>query len=109
MCEHSPHRRLIGARDEGEAAVAGIYKEGFDENGQWEAPLGEMALERSGLIVDIGQVPTWMRRQLDKRAKAGELFKYRGYWNAPLGGFGLGPLKTIWARRDIAEAAGLTA
>lgn len=89
--------------------MAGIYKEGFDENGQWEAATGIAALEKSGAIVSLGQVPDWMKKQLDQQAKDGALVKYRGYWNTLSTFTGLGPLKTIWAVPGIARAAGAVA
>lgn len=88
--------------------MAGKYREGLDENGQWEAELGNLALEQSGAIVDLGQVPAWMKRQLDKGAKEGLLVKYRGYWNTLLTFTGMGPLKTIWATPEMASALGVT-
>lgn len=87
--------------------MAGIYREGLDENGQWEESLGNLALEKHGAIVDIGQVPAWMRKQLNAQAKAGALVKYRGYWDTLLPYAGIGPLKTIWAIPAIARAAGV--
>jgi hypothetical protein len=88
--------------------MAGIYADGFDENGQWEASMANLALENNGAIVDIGQVPAWMRKQLDRRAKEGVLVKYRGHWNTLLTFAGMGrPDKTIWAYPAIAEAAGV--
>lgn len=86
--------------------MAGIYADGFDENGQWEAETGNLALEKSGAIVDLGQVPGWMKKQLDQRAKEGRLVKYKGYWNTLLTFAGMGPKKTIWAYPEIAKAAG---
>lgn len=86
--------------------VAGKYREGLDENGQWTRETGLLALETSGAIVDLGQVPGWMRKQLDATAKTGALIKYRGHWDTLLIFTGMGPLKDIWALPEIAEAAG---
>ena len=85
--------------------MAGIYADGFDENGQWEASMGNLALEQSGQIIDLGQVPDWMKRRLNAHAKAGRLVKHRGYWDTGHAGFGMGPLKTIWSYPEVAEAA----
>src|SRR5690242_19425877 len=87
--------------------MAGQYADGIDANGQWEASMGNLALEKNGSIVDIGQVPAWMRRDLNKLAKTGKLIKYRGHWDTLLPFAGLGPLKTIWALPEIAQAAGV--
>lgn len=86
------------------------YIPSLDHNGQWRQELCDLALERSGYVVNIGQIPDWMKRQLDRRAKAGDLVKYRGNWDDPLGhrGFGL-MIKTIWARRDVAPAYAIAA
>lgn len=82
-----------------------IYREGLDQNGQWEAEMGNRALREQGAIVDLGQVPVWMRKQLDAEVAAGRLAKYRGHWNTLSPAHGIGPLKTIWARPEIAEVA----
>lgn len=87
--------------------MTGAYRDGFDANGQWEASMGNLALEQSGAIVDLGQVPPWMKKQLDAHTKAGQLVKYRGHWDTLLTFVGMGPLKTIWACPEIAEAAGV--
>jgi hypothetical protein len=85
--------------------MAGIYRNGLDENGQWEASMANHALERDCAIVDLGQVPAWMRKQLDARVKSGELAKYRGHWNTLSPVYGMGPLKTIWATPEVATVA----
>ena len=87
--------------------MSSIYREGLDANGQWEIPMGNLALERNGAIVSLGQVPPAMKRQLDRIARAGTLVKYRGHWNTLSPVTGTGPLKTIWALPEIAEAAGV--
>lgn len=89
--------------------MAGIYRDGLDENGQWEAATGNLALQQNGAIVDLGQVPAWMKKQLDKQAKEGRLVKYRGFWNTLSPVMGMGPLKTIWATPEIAAVAGIPA
>lgn len=81
------------------------YADGFDENRQWKAAMGNLALE-DGSIVELGQVPDWMKKQLDAAAKAGRLVKYRGHWDTLLAFAGMGPKKVIWADPEIAEAAG---
>lgn len=55
-------------------------------------------------IADIGQLGPALRRQLDRRVKSGELIKYRGYWNTLSPHWGIGPLKTIYARDPDAIA-----
>jgi hypothetical protein len=85
--------------------MAGQYADGFDENGQWEASLGNLALEQSGYIVCLGQVPEWMKRQLDAHVRAGRLAKWKGHFNTGHRGFGMGPLKTIYGYPEIGEAA----
>lgn len=85
--------------------MAGIYADGLDENGQWEEKLGNLALEK-GHIVDLGQVPQWMKKQLDAHAKAGQLVKYRGHWDTLFSFVGTGPKKVIWAEPEIAEMMG---
>ena len=87
--------------------MAGIYADGFDENGQWEASTANAALAKSGHIVALGQIPDWMKKQLDAHAKAGRLVKYRGHFNTGQRTFGMGPLKTIWALPEIAEEAAI--
>lgn len=81
-----------------------IYREGLDENGQWTAETGNLALEQSGAIVSIGQVPGWMKKQLDAAAKAGRLIRYQGYWNTLSPIMGMGPLKTIWIKPELAPS-----
>lgn len=83
-------------------AAANPYCEGFDRNGQWEASMGNLALA-SGYIVDLGQVPDWMKRQLNSFVKKGLMVRYRGHWDTLHASFGMGPLKTIWAIPEIAE------
>jgi hypothetical protein len=87
--------------------LAGKYRDGLDENGQWEAETGNLALEKNGAVVDLGQVPAWMKKQLDAMAEAGSLVRYRGHWNTLLPNMGMGPLKTIWAVPEIARTAGV--
>jgi len=86
--------------------VAGQYADGLDENGQWTAETGNSVLDERGAIVDLGQVPAWMKKQLDAAAKAGRLVKYRGHFDSLLSFAGMGPKKVIWADPEIAEAAG---
>jgi len=69
---------------------------------EWTVELAERMLRDRGYIVDIGQVPPAIIRRLNKAAKEGRLAKKRGHWNAPLGGFGCGPLKTIWLLPELA-------
>lgn len=87
--------------------MSGRYCAGFDANGQWGAETGNLAIEKQGAIVDLGQVPEWMKRQLNVRAKDGTLVRYKGHWNTLLPTMGMGPLKTIWATPEIARAAGV--
>lgn len=82
------------------------YAPGLDDNGQWTAETGNLAIEKHGAIVAIGQVPDWMKKQLDRQAKEGRLVKYRGYWNTLSPRHGMGPLKTIWATHEVAEVVG---
>lgn len=51
-----------------------------------------------GYVPDIGQMPKLVRRDLDRMVKRGELCKYRGYWNTGSPAYGVGPLKTCFAR-----------
>lgn len=90
----------------GRLAVSGKYREGLDENGQWTRETGLLALEKSGAIVDLGQVPAWMRKQLNETAKSGALVKYKGYWDTLTTFTGTGPLKDIWALPEVARLAG---
>jgi hypothetical protein len=85
--------------------MAGIYADYLDENGQWTADTFNSALEKSGYVVDLGQIADWMKPQLAKFIKAGRLVKYRGYWNTGHAAFGMGPLKTIYAYPEVAESA----
>jgi len=85
--------------------MAGKYADGFDENGQWTADTANAALERSGYIACLGQVPDWMKRELDKLVRAGRLAKWRGHFNTGHRGFGMGPLKTIYGYPEIGETA----
>jgi hypothetical protein len=82
------------------------YRAGLDANGQWEASMGDLALKQSGAIVDVGQVPAWMKKWLREQVKAGLLVEYKGYWNTLSTFTGMGPLKTIWAKPSIAAAHG---
>jgi hypothetical protein len=67
---------------------------------EWTAATAEYAIETSGYVVDIGQVTPVAKKWLDQQVKAGELVKYRGYWNTLSRAHGMGPLKTIYAIVD---------
>lgn len=69
------------------------------------AEVAERVLEMQGAIVDIGQVGPAMKRALERRVRSGELIKYRGYWNTLSPVWGIGPLKTIYARVPASAAA----
>jgi hypothetical protein len=62
---------------------------------EWTERDADEALSNIGRIVNIGQISQKLARGLDKRVRAGDLTKRRGYWNEH-NGFGCGPLKTIW-------------
>lgn len=64
----------------------------------------ETMLTERGAIANIGQITASDVRLLDKAAKAGRLIKYRGHWGSKHPSFGTGPLKSCWARPDMAEA-----
>lgn len=57
----------------------------------------EAILNEDGAVVQIGQISPQDARMLDKLAKQGVLFKYRGHWDTMSPKFGMGPLKSIWA------------
>lgn len=50
--------------------------------------------DRNGYTIDIGQVSKDARRELDKKARRGEVIKCRGRW--PGLTMGCSPLKTIY-------------
>ena len=82
------------------------YCEGFDDNGQWLLSMAYAAIEEQGSIVQLGQIGPFVQRRLDALVRDGALVKYRGHWDTLLTFCGMGPLKTIWATPEIAEAAG---
>jgi hypothetical protein len=84
--------------------MAGQYAEGFDENGQWTLESAYEAIERRGVIVNLGMITPTVARRLDTLVKEGVLVKYRGHWDTLLTFTGMGPLKTIWAVPEIARA-----
>ncbi len=57
----------------------------------------EAMINEDGAVVNIGQIGPVEARMLDKLAKQGVLFKYRGHWDTLSPDFGIGPLKSIWA------------
>jgi hypothetical protein len=87
--------------------MAGQYCDGFDENGKWTLESAYEAIERQGVVVDLGQITPAVKRRLDALVRNGTLIKYRGYWDTLLTLIGMGPLKTIWAVPEIATAAGV--
>lgn len=56
----------------------------------------ESWIAEHGCIAMIGQVDAPERRQLERAVKNGRLAKWRATWTAPLGGYGIGPLKTVY-------------
>lgn len=62
-------------------------------------------IDHIGGLPLIGQVPASVQRELDRLVRSGELFKYRGYWDTLSPVYGMGPLKTIYARIPSQEAA----
>jgi hypothetical protein len=75
----------------------------------WKQADAYEAIERQGVVVDIGQVGPDAKRALNRLAEQGVVIKYRGYWDTLLPVIGMGPLKTIWAVPAIAKAAGIQA
>ncbi len=55
----------------------------------------EEAIQGNGLV-NIGQLSRSDVAWLEGRARRGEIFKYRGYWNTLSADYGIGPLKTIY-------------
>ena len=49
-------------------------------------------------VVCLGQISPQQRRKMERWHKKGKLLKWRGYWNTHSPHFGIGPLKTIFAR-----------
>lgn len=68
------------------------------------AEAAERMLNESA-VVNIGQISPELKRSLERRVRSGELFKYRGYWNTLSPDWGIGPLKTIYARVPVSRAA----
>lgn len=62
-------------------------------------------INETGAIADIGQITPEVQRELKARVKAGALGQYRGYWDTKHSGFGMGPLKTIYALPAVATEA----
>jgi hypothetical protein len=62
----------------------------------WSLDQVERRIAECGCIAMIGQVDDKVRRQLEKQVSAGRLAKWRATWTAPLGGYGIGPLKTVY-------------
>jgi hypothetical protein len=58
----------------------------------------DQVLNAQGSIVNIGQIGPELKRSLERRVRSGELIKYRGHWDTLSPDFGLGPLKTIYAK-----------
>jgi hypothetical protein len=61
----------------------------------------EQVLRDRGCIVNIGQIDATLKRRLDKAVREGRLAKWRATWTAPLGGFGIGPLKTVYGLPEL--------
>ena len=57
-----------------------------------------------GGVPNIGQIDKIVAKDLDRLVRQGVLVKYRGYWNTLSPDYGMGPLKTIWARTTLVEA-----
>lgn len=62
----------------------------------WTADTAAEMIEARGAVCDIGQVTPAAKKWLEAEVKAGNLIKYRGYWDTLSPVTGLGPLKTIW-------------
>jgi hypothetical protein len=56
----------------------------------------ERVLQERGCIANIGQIDAPLKRRLEKAVREGRLAKWRATWTAPLGGYGFGPLKTVY-------------
>lgn len=65
----------------------------------------EQIINEQGALVDIGQISPELKRSLERRVRSGELFKYRGHWDTLSPDWGMGPLKTIYARVPAEAAA----
>lgn len=84
------------------------YADYLGPDGKWTAASAYKAIDNRGHVCDIGQIGPASRKVLDGLVKDGTLVKYRGHFNTLLTFAGMGPLKTIWATPEIAEAAGAT-
>lgn len=74
----------------------------------WTPEATDKVLQERGYIVCIGQVPDTTRRHLEKRVRRGDLAKWRARWNAPFGGYGIGPLKTVYGLPHLSPEKGET-
>jgi hypothetical protein len=68
----------------------------------WTVEQAERQLQERGYIVNIGQIDAALKRRLDKAVKAGRIASWKARWNAPFGGYGIGPLKTIYGLPGLA-------
>lgn len=71
----------------------------------WTLETANQQLNEKGYIVAMGQFDASIKRRLDNAVKDGRLAKWRARWNAPLGGWGIGPLKTIYGLPELAPQA----
>jgi hypothetical protein len=56
-----------------------------------------LALARSRVVVDLGQLDGPALLALRRAVKAGEIARWRGHWHpVPGASFGIGPLKTCY-------------
>lgn len=61
-------------------------------------------IDEQGGIPDIGQFHPTVLKGLKALVKSGELVAYRGYWDSLSSAYGMGPLKTIYASPEFANA-----
>jgi hypothetical protein len=58
----------------------------------------ERIINDAGALVNIGQISPAQQRMLERHVRRGSLVKYRGYWDTMSPHYGIGPLKTIYAK-----------